>query len=77
MIAGDFLTPSFSDAPTTENTMALDAGKEFEYSVNYNFRSSGNFNLKFLGTPGSTIGEQVLPLARLRRELSITIFLSQ
>lgn len=49
MIAGDFLTPSFSDAPTTENTMALDAGKEFEYSVNYNFRSSGNFNLKFLG----------------------------
>jgi hypothetical protein len=49
MIAGDFLTPSFSDAPTTENTMALDAGKEFEYSLNYNFRSSGNFNLKFLG----------------------------
>jgi hypothetical protein len=29
--------------------MALDAGKEFEYSLNYNFRSSGNFNLKFLG----------------------------
>ena len=49
MIAGDFLTPSFSDAPTAENTMALDAEKEFEYSLNYNFRSSGNFNLKFLG----------------------------
>jgi len=49
MIAGDFLTPSFSDAPTAENNMALDAGKEFEYSLNYNFRSSGNFNLKFLG----------------------------
>ncbi len=49
MIAGDFLTPSFSDVPTAENTMALDAGKEFEYSLSHNFRSSGNFNLKFLG----------------------------
>ena len=63
MIAGDFLTPSFSDAPTAENTMALDAGKEFEYSLNYNFRSSGNFNLKFLGNSwinnwgaGATLG---------------------
>ena len=54
MVAGDFLTPTWSDAPTSANTMTRVAGQEFLYSINYNFRTVGTFGAKFLGNSWST-----------------------
>jgi len=48
MVAGDFLTPSWSDAPTTANTMTWVSGQEFGYTLNYNFRATTTVNFKFV-----------------------------
>ena len=48
MVAGDFLTPSWSDAPTSVNTMTLVSGQQFAYTLNYNFRASTAVNFKFV-----------------------------
>ena len=54
MVAGDFLTPTWSDAPTSANTMSRVAGQECLYSINYNFRTVGTFGAKFLGNSWAT-----------------------
>ena len=48
MVAGDFLTPSWSDAPTAANTMTWVSGQEFGYTLNYNFRATTTVNFKFV-----------------------------
>jgi hypothetical protein len=49
LVAGNFLTPNWSDAPTADNSMTRVSGQEFAYTSNYNFRSVGSFFVKFLG----------------------------
>lgn len=48
MVAGDFLAPSWSDAPTAVNTMTWVSGQEFGYTLNYNFRATTTVNFKFV-----------------------------
>jgi hypothetical protein len=48
MVAGDFLTPPFSDLPTSANTMTPLSGQEFGYTLNYNFRATTTVNFKFV-----------------------------
>ena len=48
MVAGDFLTPTWSDAPTSVNTMTLVSGQQFDYKLNYNFRSTTSVKFKFV-----------------------------
>jgi hypothetical protein len=50
MVAGDFLTPIWSDAPTSENTMTRVSGQDFAYTLNYNFRSVAPIKYKFIGS---------------------------
>ena len=49
LVAGNFLTPNWSDEPTADNSMTRVSGQEFAYTSNYNFRSVGSFFVKFLG----------------------------
>jgi len=48
MVAGSFLTPSWSDVPTSANTMTWVSGQEFGYTLNYNFRATTTVNFKFV-----------------------------
>jgi hypothetical protein len=48
MVAGDFLTPPFSDVPTSANTMTRLSGQEFGYSLDFNFRATTTVNFKFV-----------------------------
>ena len=48
MVAGDFLTPTWSDVPTAANTMTWVSGQEFGYTLNYNFRATTTVNFKFV-----------------------------
>ena len=48
MVAGDFLTPSWSDAPTAANTMTWVSGQEFGYTLDFNFRATTTVNFKFV-----------------------------
>jgi hypothetical protein len=48
MVAGDFLTPAWSDVPTSANTMTWGSGQEFDYTLDYNFRATTTVNFKFL-----------------------------
>ena len=48
MVAGNFLTPPFSDVPTSANTMTLLSGQEFDYTLDYNFRATATVNFKFV-----------------------------
>ena len=48
MVAGDFLTPDWSDVPTSANTMTRAGGQEFGYTLKYNFRATTSVNFKFV-----------------------------
>jgi len=48
MVAGNFLTPDWSDVPTSANTMTRVVGVEFGYTLNYNFRATTTVNFKFV-----------------------------
>jgi len=48
MVAGDFLTPSWSDALTAANTMTWVSGQEFGYTLDFNFRATTTVNFKFV-----------------------------
>ncbi len=49
LIAGNFLTPSWSDTPTAENTMALVSGEQFQWQLNRRFTTAAAIQYKFLG----------------------------
>ena len=49
LIAGDFLTPTWSDTVTSENTMSLVSGQQFEWQLNRRFTSATTIQYKFLG----------------------------
>jgi len=48
MVAGNFLTPAWSDVPTSDNTMTLLGSQEFGFTLNYNFRATTTVNFKFV-----------------------------
>ena len=48
LIAGDFLTPSWSSAATSENTMSLVFGDQFQWQLTRRFTSPGTIQYKYL-----------------------------
>ena len=62
LVAGNFLTPTWSDTPTSSNTMNRVSGQEFAYTINYNFRSVGTFEGKFVGNSWSTSWGDATPV---------------
>ncbi|NDC00931.1 MAG: hypothetical protein EBZ83_05870, partial [Verrucomicrobia bacterium] len=48
LIAGDFLTPSWSSAATSENTMSLVVGDQFQWQLTRRFTSPGTIQYKYL-----------------------------
>lgn len=49
LIAGDFLTPTWSDTATSENTMSLVSGQQFQWQLNRRFTNAATIQYKFLG----------------------------
>ncbi len=49
LIAGDFLNPTWSDAPTAANTMSLVSGQQFQWQLNRRFTNAATIQYKFLG----------------------------
>jgi hypothetical protein len=54
LIAGNFLTPSWSDTPTADNTMTAVSGDEFGWQINRLFAAPTAIQFKFLGGSWST-----------------------
>ena len=54
LIAGNFLTPSWSDTPTADNTMSAVSGDEFGWQINRLFAAPTAIQFKFLGGSWST-----------------------
>jgi hypothetical protein len=49
LIAGNFLNPTWSGDATSENTMSLVSGEQFQWQLNRRFTTAGTIQYKFLG----------------------------